>query len=108
MGKMKEIFMEQQEQERLIREAVEAFMDDDWQYQEYLKTQGKAISQKCKGDCDECQCEGESATQEEVQANHDAWWDSLTDEQKQQLYDDKEKAFELSVEEMNHDLGFGK
>ena len=47
-------------------------------------------------------------TQEEVQAEHDAWWNSLTDEQKQQLYDDKEKAFELSIEEMNHDLSFGK
>ena len=35
-----------EEQERLIREAVEAFVDDDWQYQEYLKTQGKSISQK--------------------------------------------------------------
>ena len=66
MGKMKEKFME--EQERLIREAVEAFVDDDWQYQEYLNSLGKSISQK------------------ESQANHDAWWDSLTDEQKQQLY----------------------
>ena len=90
MGKMKEIFMEQQEQDRLIREAVEAFMDDDWQYQEYLKTQGKEISQK------------------ESQANHNAWWDSLTDEQKQQLFDSKEALFELTIEEMNHDLNFGK
>ena len=49
-----------------------------------------------------------SATQEEVQAEHDAWWNSLTDEQKQQLYDDKEEAFKLSIEEMNHDLSFGK
>ena len=73
MGKMKEKFME--EQERLIREAVEAFVDDDWQYQEYLKTQGKSISQK------------------ESQANHDAWWDSLTNEQKLQLYVDQEDAF---------------
>ena len=86
---MKEIFMEQQEQDRLIREAVEAFMDDDWQYQEYLKTQGKSISQK------------------ESQANHDAWWSSLTDEQKQQLYNDKAEVDELSIEEMNTDFGFG-
>mgnify|MGYP003649717746 CR=1 FL=1 len=88
MGKMKEKFMEEQEQ--LIREAVEAFVDDDWQYQEYLITQGKAISQK------------------ESQANHDAWWDSLTDEQKQQLYNDKAEVDELSMEEMNNDLSFGK
>ena len=72
MGKMKEKFMEEQEQ--LIREAVEAFVDDDWQYQEYLDEIGKSISQ------------------EESQANHDAWWASLTDEQKQQLYDDKAEA----------------
>ena len=49
-----------------------------------------------------------SATQEEVQAEHDAWWNSLTDEQKQQLYNDQEEAFRLSIEEMNHDLSFGK
>ena len=72
MGKMKEKFMEEQEQ--LIREAVEAFVDDDWQYQEYLDEIGKSISQ------------------EESKANHDAWWASLTDEQKQQLYNDKEEA----------------
>ena len=79
MGKMKEKFMEEQEQ--LIREAVEAFVDDDWQYQEYLDTLGKAISQK------------------ESQANHDAWWSSLTDEQKQQLYNDKAEADD---EYLNH------
>ena len=79
MGKMKEKFMEEQEQ--LIREAVEAFVDDDWQYQEYLDTLGKAISQK------------------ESQANHDAWWNSLTDEQKQQLYLDQEE----SINESNDD-----
>ena len=79
MGKMKEKFMEEQEQ--LIREAVEAFVDDDWQYQEYLDTLGKAISQK------------------ESQANHDAWWSSLTEEQKQQLYNDKEEADD---EYLNH------
>ena len=79
MGKMKEKFMEEQEQ--LIREAVEAFVDDDWQYQEYLNSLGKAISQK------------------ESQANHDAWWSSLTDEQKQQLYNDKAEADD---EYLNH------
>ena len=79
MGKMKEKFMEEQEQ--LIREAVEAFVDDDWQYQEYLNSLGKSISQK------------------ESQANHDAWWSSLTDEQKQQLYNDKEEADD---EYLNH------
>ena len=50
----------------------------------------------------------ELATQEEVEINHNGWWDSLTDEQKQQLYDNKEALFELTIEEMNHDLSFGK
>ena len=72
MGKMKEKFMEEQEQ--LIREAVEAFVDDDWQYQEYLDEIGKSISQ------------------EESQANHDAWWASLNDEQKQQLFQEQAEA----------------
>ena len=50
----------------------------------------------------------EPATQEDKESQHDAWWNSLTDEQKQQLYDGQEAVFELSVEEMNHDLSFGK
>ena len=79
MGKMKEKFME--EQEHLIRQAVESFVDDDYQYQEYLNTLGKSLSQ------------------EEAQANHDAWWNSLTDEQKQQLYLDQEE----SINESNND-----
>ena len=51
---------------------------------------------------------GEPATQEDKESEHDAWWNSLTDEQKQQLYDGQEAVFELSIEEMNHDLSFGK
>ena len=47
--------------------------------------------------------EQKSATQEEVQAQHDAWWNSLTDEQKQQLYNDQEELFKLTIEEMNHE-----
>jgi len=58
----------------------------DAEYQDWLR------SQKCNGNCDECQCEGKSATQEEVQTQHDAWWNSLTDEQKQQLYFNQTEA----------------
>jgi hypothetical protein len=47
--------------------------------------------------------EQKSATQEEVQAQHDAWWNSLTDEQKQQLYNDQEELFKLTIEEINHE-----
>jgi len=79
MGKMKDKFTE--EQERLVNEAVEAFMDDDYQYQEYLNSLAERMGY------------GRSITIEESQANHDAWWDSLTDEQKQQLYIDQEEAF---------------
>ena len=46
---------------------------------------------------------GEPTTQEEVQSEHDAWWNSLTDEQKQQLYNDQEELFKLTIEEMNHE-----
>ena len=42
-------------------------------------------------------------TQEEVQSQHDAWWNSLTEEQKQQLYNDQEELFKLTIEEMNHE-----
>ena len=79
MGKLKDKFTE--EQERLVNEAVEAFMDDDYQYQEYLNSLAERMGY------------GRSITIEESQANHDAWWDSLTDEQKQQLYIDQEEAF---------------
>ena len=58
----------------------------DAEYQDWLHTQGK-----------------KSATQEEVQAQHDAWWNSLTEEQKQQLYNDQEELFKLTIEEMNHE-----
>ena len=51
-------------------------------------------------------------TMEEVNALHDEWWNSLTDEQKQQLCEEQKamekERIELSIEEMNHDLSFGK
>ena len=81
MGKMKELFIQQRNEQ----------MTDmsDAEYQDWLHSQ-------------------ESATQEDKISEHDAWWNSLTDEQKQQLYDGQEAVFELSIEEMNHDLSFGK
>ena len=91
MGKMKEKFME--EQERLINEAVEAFMDDDYQYQEYLNSLAERMGYG----------KPKPVTMEETQSNHDAWWDSLTEEQKQQLYNDQEELFKLTIEEINHE-----
>ena len=47
--------------------------------------------------------EHKPVTQEEKQAEHDAWWNSLTEEQKQQLYNDQEELFKLTIEEINHE-----
>ena len=73
MGKIKEKFLE--DQEKAINDALDAFHDDDYQLEEYYSSLGKTPT-----------------TQEESQANHDAWWNSLTDEQKQQLYDNQEQV----------------
>ena len=58
----------------------------DAEYQDWLHTQG-----------------AKPITMEEAQAEYDAWWDSLTDEQKQQLYNDQEELFKLTIEEINHE-----
>ena len=77
MGKMKEKFME--EQEKALNDAIDAFMDDDYQLEEYYASMKP--EENC--DCDDnCPCKGEPATQEEKQSNHNDWWNSLTDEQK--------------------------
>ena len=53
-----------------------------------------------------------TATQHDKESEHDAWWNSLTNHQKQQLFEGQEamekNRIELSIEEMNHDLSFGK
>ena len=77
MGKMKEKFLE--DQEKAIQDAIDAFMDDDYQLEEYYT----------------------SLKQEEVQANHDAWWNSLTEEQKQKLYSDQEA---VEQDRINNDM----
>ena len=56
----------------------------DAEYQDWLHSQGH-----------------KPVTQEEKQSNHDDWWNSLTEEQKQKLYTDQEEAFKLTIEEMN-------
>jgi len=77
MGKMKEEFMKMQ---------TEGYFDNmsDAEYQDWLHSQ-------------------KPVTQEETQTEHDAWWNSLTDEQKQQLYNDQEELFKLTIEEINHE-----
>ena len=66
MGKMKELFMKMQ---------TEGYFDNmsDAEYQDWLNSQ-------------------KPATQEDKESQHDAWWNSLTDEQKQQLYFNQTEA----------------
>ena len=78
MGKMKDKYIE--EQERLVNEAVEAFMDDDYQYQEYLYSLAERMGYG----------KSKPVTMEEKQSQHDDWWNSLTDEEKQKLYKEQE------------------
>ena len=70
---MKEEFMKMQ---------TEGYFDDmsDAEYQDWLNSQ-------------------KPVTQEEVQAQHDAWWNSLTDEEKQKLYEEAERAEEERIEQ---------
>ena len=72
---MKEKFLK--DQEKALQDAIDAFMDDDYQLEEYYT----------------------SLKQEEVQANHDAWWNSLTEEQKQKLYEEAEAAEQDRIDE---------
>ena len=74
---MKELFIQQMNENPDMSDA---------EYQDWLHTQGY-----------------KPVTMEETQAQHDAWWNSLTDEQKQQLYNDQEEAFKLTIEEMNYE-----
>ena len=77
MGKMKQEF------EKFYSENPDM---SDAEYQDWLYSQGY-----------------KPVTMEETQAQHDAWWNSLTEEQKQQLYNDQEELFKLTIEEMNHE-----
>ena len=98
MGKMKELFIQQMNDEIIGM--------SDAEYQDWIHSQ--EITGIPNGNTMSDTDDGEPATQEDKESEHDAWWNSLTDEQKQQLYDGQEAVFELSIEEMNHDFGFGK
>ena len=97
MGKMKEKFLE--DQEKAIQDAIDAFMDDNYQLEEYYASMKP---EDCSGNCEECECDSKPVTMEEQQANYNAWWNSLTEEQKQQLYNDQEELFKLTIEEINY------
>ena len=53
----------------------------DAEYQDWLHSQGH-----------------KPVTQEEKQSQHDDWWDSLTDEEKQKLYEEAEAAEKERIE----------
>ena len=68
MGKIKELHT------RYLEEHGDnEYLDDEYHYEEWLKSQGY-----------------KPVTMEETQAQHDAWWNSLTEEQKQKLYEEQE------------------
>ena len=87
MGKMKEEFLNNREKE-IIQEAIDAFMDDDYQYQEYLNSLAESMGYG----------NPKPVTMEEKQSQHDDWWNSLTDEEKQKLYEEAERAEEERIE----------
>lgn len=80
MGKMKELYTRYLEEQD-----NDDHLDDEYHYEKWLKEQGY-----------------KSPTMDEVQANHDAWWDSLTDKQKQKLFEEAEAA-ELERLEQEYD-----
>ena len=80
MGRMKEKFLD--EQQRRDAEMQNQYLDDDY----------------CCGQ--QCGCHEENKTSAEAAAayaaEYDAWWNSLTDDQKEQLFrdrDDSEKGY---------------
>ena len=91
---MKELFMKQMDEQITDMSDIE--------YQEWLTLQDEDYL-----------LYNSPAAQAEVESEHDAWWDSLTNEQKEELFKGQEEVFKLSIEEMNyHDnlermIGFG-
>ena len=94
MGKMKELFIQQMNEQ--ITDMSEA------EYQEWLALQDE-----------DYQLYNNPAVQAEVESEHDAWWNSLTDFQKEELFKGQEEVFKLSIEEINYEnnlermIGFG-
>ena len=68
MGRMKEKFLD--EQQRRDAEMQNQYLDDDY----------------CCGQ--QCGCHEENINA----AEYDAWWDSLTDDQKEQLFKDRDAS----------------
>ena len=69
---MKELFIQQMNENPDMSDA---------EYQDWLHSQGY-----------------KTATMEDHQSEHDAWWDSLTNEDKEKLYEEAERAEEERIE----------
>ena len=69
---MKELFIQQMNENPDMSDA---------EYQDWLHSQGY-----------------KPVTQEEKQSEHDDWWDSLTNEEKEKLYEEAERAEEERIE----------
>ena len=66
-----------------LEDAMNDYLDDEYHYQ------------KNQDECDcnnECPCKGEPVTMEELVKNHNDWWDSLTEEEKQKIADEAQAA----------------
>jgi hypothetical protein len=72
MGKMKEEYI------KIMNEIPDM---SDAEYLDWLHSQGY-----------------KPVTQEEKQSEHDDWWDSLTNEEKEKLYEEAERAEEERIE----------
>ena len=87
MGKMKEKFLN--DQEKAAQDAIDAFLDEDYHLEKYYNSLKPEDSCDCNNDCP---CEGEPVAMEELVKNHNDWWDSLSEEEKQKLYEEKSGA----------------
>ena len=86
MGRMKEKFMD--EQQRRDAEIQNQYLDDDY----------------C---CDQqCGCHEENETNANA-AEYDAWWDSLTDDQKEQLFKDRDASEREILDQIADEDFFG-
>ena len=86
MGRMKEKFLD--EQQRRDAEMQNQYLDDDY----------------CCGQ--QCGCHEENEANANA-AEYDAWWDSLTDDQKEQLFKDQDASEREMLDQIADEDFFG-
>jgi hypothetical protein len=85
MGRMKEKFLD--EQQRKDAEMQNQYIDDDYCCNE------------------ECGCHEENKANNNA-AEYDAWWNSLTDSQKEQLFEDRDASEKEAINKIIRDNDF--